>query len=196
LTTEELAKLLQGLYEAADEGLRAQHQRSLSFQDGVFDRWQRATRLGFGEGTSLYNSALVYGDVRVGRQTWIGPNALLDGSGGGLDIGDFCSISSGVHIYTHDTVLWALSGGALPAARARVSIGSRVYIGSQSIITAGVTIGSGCVIGANSFVNRDVADGTVVVGTPARRIGAVVGEGAEVRIVFEPETRGGQEKLI
>jgi acetyltransferase-like isoleucine patch superfamily enzyme len=196
VTPEEFAELLRGFYSANDERLRAQHQRSLPFQDGAFDRWERATRLGFGEGSSVYNSALVYGDVRVGRHSWIGPNTVLDGSGGGLDIGDFCSISSGVHIYTHDTVLWAVSGGALAAERAKVSIGNCVYIGSQSIIAAGVTIGIRCVIGANSFVNRHVADGAVVVGSPVRRIGSVIGEGAHVRIVFDGDTGRGQEKSL
>jgi acetyltransferase-like isoleucine patch superfamily enzyme len=195
VTTEEFIDLLQGAYDVTDEQLRSKYRRSLSFQDGSFDRWKRAKRLGFGEGTSVYNSALVYGDVTVGRQTWIGPNVILDGSGGGLTIGDFCSVSSGVHIYTHDTVLWALSGGMLPAKHGKVTIGSCVYVGSQSIIATGVSIGSRSVVGANTFVNRDVPEATVVVGTPARRIGAVVGEGCDVRIVFDAANPARQEKL-
>ncbi|MFS2035047.1 acyltransferase [Polaromonas sp. CT11-55] len=185
MTPERFAELLAACYKANEERLSRDYQRSLSFQDGMFDRWERARRLGFGERTSIYNSAAVFGDVRIGTDSWIGPNTLLDGSGGGLSIGSFCSISSGVHIYTHDTVLWALSGGALGRAEGPVSIGDCVYVGSQSIIAAGVKIGSRCVIGANSFVNDDVADGTVVGGSPARKLGTVVGESAAVRIVFD-----------
>jgi acetyltransferase-like isoleucine patch superfamily enzyme len=185
MTPERFAELLAACYKANEERLSRDYQRSLPFQDGMFDRWERARRLGFGERASIYNSAAVFGDVRVGADSWIGPNTLLDGSGGGLRIGSFCSISSGVHIYTHDTVLWALSGGALGRAEGPVSIGDCVYIGSQSIIAAGVKIGSRCVIGANSFVNDDVPDGTVVGGSPARKLGAVVGESAAVRIVFD-----------
>ena len=185
MTPERFAELLGACYKANEERLSQDYQRSLSFQDGMFDRWERARRLGFGERTSIYNSAAIFGDVRVGHDCWIGPNALLDGSGGGLSIGSFCSVSSGVHIYTHDTVLWALSGGALGRAEGPVSIGDCVYIGSQSIIAAGVKIGSRCVIGANSFVNDDVADGTVVGGSPARKLGTVVGESEAVRIVFD-----------
>jgi acetyltransferase-like isoleucine patch superfamily enzyme len=186
LDAERFTALLRASYEAEDARLRREFQRSLPFQDAAFDRWERARRLGFGDGSSIYNSALVYGDVRVGRQVWIGPNTLLDGSGkGGLVIGDFCSVAVGVHIYTHDTVLAALSGRQLPRSEAAVRIGNCVYIGPQTIIAAGVTIGNRCVIAANSFVNRDVSDGTVVGGSPARRLGSVVGEGRDVQIVFD-----------
>lgn len=188
LNSERLAELLRAWYEAADDRLRREYQRSLPFQDAVFDRWERARRLGFGEGASIYNSAAVFGDVRVGPNTWVGPNTILDGSGGGLEIGAFCSVSSGVQIYTHDTVLWALSGGQLPHAKATVKIGDCVYIGSQSIIGAGVTVGTRCVIAANSFVRNDVPEATVVAGSPARRIGVVTGEASNVRIVFDSGT--------
>lgn len=184
LTPEHFTELLRTSYLAADERLRAIYNRSLPFQDALFDRWERARRLGFAKDSSIYNSAAVLGDVNVGESTWIGPNTLLDGSGGGITIGAHCSISSGVHIYTHDTVLWALSGGKCQRRQASVHIGSCVYIGSQSVISAGVTIGSRSVVAANSFVNDDVPESTVVGGTPAKKIGSVIGEGEKVRMVL------------
>ena len=57
--------------------------RTLPLADYIVDRWEKARELGFGEGTSIYDSSLVFGDVRVGEHTWIGPFTLLDGSGGG-----------------------------------------------------------------------------------------------------------------
>ena len=143
--------------------------RSLPFGDYIVDRWEKAKALGFGEGSSIYDSALVMGDVIVGKNTWIGPFTVLDGSGG-LIIGDYCSISAGVHIYSHDTVEWATSGGKAAPAQAPVRIGSRCYIGPNVIISRGVTIGDGCVIGANSFLNSDLAAGSKAWGTPARLI--------------------------
>lgn len=132
------------------------------------DRWEKAQMLGFGEGTSIYDSSVVIGDVRVGSNTWIGPFTVLDGSGGGLSIGDNCSISAGVQIYTHDTVSRALSGGMDPICQAPTWVGSNCYFGPNAIISKGVKIGNGCVIGANSFVNCDVPDGYRAYGTPAR----------------------------
>lgn len=181
----DLALALRRVKEQRDEELRATYDRSLPFADAQFDRWERARSLGFGEKTSIYDSSAVFGTIHVGTNTWIGPFTILDGSGGGLTIGDYCSISAGVHIYTHDTVLWAVSGGVQNARKGAVVIGSNTYIGAQSVIVAGVTIGSRCVIAANSLVNRDVPDGTIVGGTPARVLGRVEGEGADARLVFD-----------
>jgi acetyltransferase-like isoleucine patch superfamily enzyme len=142
------------------------------FGDLISDRWEKAQALGFGEGTSIYDSALVLGSVIVGQNTWIGPFTLLDGSGG-LSIGDTCSISAGVQIYTHDTVEWAVSGAVAGVELAPVTIGSRCYIGPNTIISKGVSIGDGCVIGANSFVNKDIPSGMKAWGTPARIVGPV-----------------------
>lgn len=184
MTPRQLKELLVQLHLQHDVELRQQFRRSLSFADGLFDRWERAKRLGFVNGSSIYDSALVYGDVTVGEGTWIGPYTVLDGDGGGLFIGAFCSIAAGVHIYTHDTILWSLSGGKVKKQTGRVEIGDCCYVGSQAIIAAGVTIGKQSVVAANSFVNRDVPERTIVGGSPATRIGKVEGDGKTVRLVL------------
>jgi len=185
---------LRATYEERDEELKDRFQRSLPFQDAMFDRWERARSLGFGDGASIYHSAQVFGQVMVGEGTWIGPYVVLDGQGATLSIGATCSISSGVHIYTHNTIRWALSGGQKEAQCAPVKIGNRSYIGSQTVISAGVTIGEGCVIAANSFVNREVKDSHIVGGSPAKVIGKVRFEGDEPILdfnerAFTPENR-------
>lgn len=182
---DDLGAAVDGLLRERERVLRERFGRSLSPEELLDDRWERAVRLGFDAGASIYASALVYGDVTVGRDTWVGPWVLLDGSGGGLHIGDHCSVSAGVQIYTHDTVAWALSGGVADRRTAPVTIGDRCHLGAQSIVVAGVTVGSQCVVGANSFVNRDVPDRTVVAGSPARPIGRVVGTDTDVRIELD-----------
>lgn len=193
---DDLRSALGALRLDTEARLKASYDRSLPFADGLFDRWERAKRLGFAAGSSIYDSSCVFGDVQVGQQTWIGPFTILDGSGGGLRIGEFCSISAGVHIYTHDTVAWALSGGLAAKRVAPVSIGSRVYIGSQSIVTFGVTIGEQSVVAANSMVNRDVPPLSIVAGTPAAIIGQVTVDGESVELRYHtrdaipPDLRG------
>lgn len=153
----------------------ASYHRRVSVGDLLTERDQNARAYGFGAGTTMYDSVLVIGDVKVGCNTWIGPNVILDGSGGGLEIGDFCSIDAGAQIYTHDTVKWALSGGNEPRECAPTKIGSRVFIGPNSVITKGVTIGDEVAIGAFSFVNRDIPAGAKVFGQPARVVGKIQG---------------------
>ena len=145
--------------------------RVLPVGDYLSDRWEKARYLGFGEGTTIYDSSLVFGDVLVGEHTWIGPFTILDGSGGGLSIGSHCSISAGVQIYTHDTVNRSLSGGTAKIDTASTSIGSNCYIGPNTVISKGVTIGDNVVIGANSLVNKDIPSGKKAFGTPCRIVG-------------------------
>jgi acetyltransferase-like isoleucine patch superfamily enzyme len=147
---------------------KLQFSRRVSIGDLLTERGDNAAAYGFGEGTTMYDNVLVLGDVRVGRHTWIGPGCILDGSGGGLQIGDWCSISAGVQIYTHHTVNRSISLGERPVEYAPTKIGNGVYIGPNAIVQMGVTVGDKAVIGANSFVNRDVPSDAKVFGCPAR----------------------------
>ena len=163
----DLLRQLQELHNRLRQEMKDRFDRSVPFADLIADRWDRAASCGFGEGASCYDNVLVLGDVKVGKKTWIGPNVILDGSGG-LEIGDFCSISAGVQIYTHHTVEWSTSQGEAEVERAATKIGSGVYIGPQSVIQMGVSIGDGAVIGAMSLVNRDIPAGSKAWGSPAR----------------------------
>jgi putative colanic acid biosynthesis acetyltransferase WcaB len=48
------------------------------------------------------------------------------------------------------------------------ALGDRVDVGSNVVILGGISIGDDVVVGAGSVVIRDVADGAVVAGNPAR----------------------------
>lgn len=182
-TRDPLDASLRALQARLSEEMRGQWRRDLPFDELISDRWERARRLGFGDGASVYQSSYIYGDVSVGERTWIGPMTVLDGTGG-LTIGRTCSISSGVQIYTHDSVKWALSGGEAKYEVAPVTIGDCCYIGSQSVIGKGVRIGAHVLVGACSFVNRDLPDFSIAVGTPCRIVGRVRLDGGEVRLEF------------
>jgi len=145
------------------------YKRVLSMGDYISDRWEKAKFLGFGENSSIYDSALVFGDVKVGKNCWIGPFTILDGSGAKLVIGDNCDIAAGVQIYTHDTINRVVFNKKIE--KASVHIGSHCYIGPNVVIQKGVTIGDYVVIGANSFVNRDIPSYAKAFGTPARVVG-------------------------
>ena len=169
------AELLEGiraLRAELGEQMSMRWQRDLPLGELLSDRWERARRLGFGEGASIYENTYVYGDVSVAEHTWIGPLVMLDGSGG-IEIGHHCSISTGVQIYSHDTVRWALSGGEAEPEREAVRVGDCTYLGANATVLKGVTIGDHCVVGAGSVVTRDLPPCSVAVGVPARVAGKV-----------------------
>ncbi len=170
---QHLAEEMRALYHILRQQMKEKWDRDLPFQELITDRWERARNLGFGEGTSVYQSAYIMWDVKVGEHTWIGPNVLIEGRAP-VRIGNYCSISAGVQIYTHDSIRWALSGGKAPYEVAPVTIGDNCHIGACTIILKGVEIGHHCVIGAASLVNRSLKPYTIAFGIPARPCGQVV----------------------
>jgi acetyltransferase-like isoleucine patch superfamily enzyme len=169
------------------EQLRArswrEYRRVNPFAEDLADWKEKGAFVG-GEDVTIYDSTTVVGDVTIGAHTWIGPFCSLDGTGG-LEIGSYCAVAAGTHIQTHDTVRWALSGGAAQYEYAPVRIGDRCFVGVNCAILKGVTIGEGSVVGAGSVVTGDVAPGTVVAGVPAQPIGRVLVRGDSVEILLD-----------
>jgi acetyltransferase-like isoleucine patch superfamily enzyme len=134
-----------------------------------------------------YNQhAWIIGEPEIGEGTWIGAFTVLDGSGG-LRIGRGCDISCGVQIYTHSTLRRCVSGRLHDEVeRETVSIGDHVFIGPNATVLMGVTIGDRAVIAAGAVVTADVPEQTIVAGVPARAIGHVDVDGADVRVVVKP----------
>ena len=140
------------VYKRLFYGKKNKFDRGLPFADCFVDRWEKAEALGFGKGTSIYDSSLVLGDVKVGENSWIGPNTVLE--------------IAGVQIYSHDSVNWSISGGKEKYEYAKTIIEDNCYIAPNVIIQKGVRIEKGSIIGANSFVNKDIPAGSKAFGTP------------------------------
>lgn len=166
-----MLKNFQEFWLQRQSAISKKYKRTLSFGEYVVDRWEKANKLGFGKGSSIYDSALVFGDVQVGINTWIGPFVILDGTGG-LTVGSNCSISAGVQIYSHDSVKWAISAGKIGYEYKKTKIESNCYIGPNTIVSKGVTIKSGSIIGANSLVLNDIPSNSKAFGAPYRIVGA------------------------
>jgi acetyltransferase-like isoleucine patch superfamily enzyme len=159
--------ILRSVQRSLQKEKRRQFGRRVSFGDLVTDRHTNAAEYHFGEGTTCYDNVLIIGDVKVGKACWIGPNVILDGIGG-LEIGDHVCVSSGVHIYTHDSSRRFVSLGQEADLRAPTKIGTGVFIGPQAVVVMGVTIGDRVLIGSMAFVNKDVPSGCTAYGIPAR----------------------------
>lgn len=84
-----------------------------------------------------------------------------------IEIGDNVTLAPRVHVLCHD----ASTKQFLNFTKiGRVTIGSNVFVGAESVILPGVTIGDNVIIGANSTVTKNIPSNSVVVGSPARVI--------------------------
>jgi UDP-2-acetamido-3-amino-2,3-dideoxy-glucuronate N-acetyltransferase len=94
----------------------------------------------------------------------------------GVTIDDECFIGHGV-MFINDNHPRAVGDAGAPEKEeewkgrmARTTVKRGAVIGSNATILGGVTIGEGAVIGAGAVVTRDVADKSVVAGSPAKEI--------------------------
>ena len=180
----EFSTLFDKMMEERRNNMRQLYNRVLPSGELIYNRFDKGKYLDCGEGSSVYDTSVVMGNVSIGDHVWVGPYTLLDGSSGELRIGDYVSIDSGVMIYTHDSTKNYVSGGVNPFEKGDVIIKGNTVIGSMSVITCGVTIGTHCVIGANSLVNKDIPDYSIAAGTPAKIIGKVI-ENDKGEVSFE-----------
>ena len=124
-----------------------------------FDDWQ-FPEIEEGKPTK-YNWVVQNKDgLRLGYRTDIGAFTYINAKFG-VTIEDEVQIGSHCSIYSVSTI----DGKQGPVVLKR-----NCRIGTHSTVMPGVTVGEKAMIGAHSFVNRDVPDGAVVVGVPARRI--------------------------
>jgi acetyltransferase-like isoleucine patch superfamily enzyme len=196
---EELKRLwasLLKLHHWCRNHTKEKYNRINPFYEDLFDWSERASYWNSeNQDITIYNSATLIGDVKIGEHTWIGPFSLLDG-GGGLEIGRYCSISTGCQLLTHDTVKWALSGGKMPSEYASTRIGDCCFLGSHVVVTKGTKIGNHCLIAAGAVVTRDFGDFIIAGGIPARAIGKVeLDSQGKVHLVYNDLTEEKNRKL-
>ncbi|WP_369600015.1 acyltransferase [Hahella sp. SMD15-11] len=120
---------------------------------------------------SLKSNFAFANQISIGDNVSIGPGADFDGAGG-ITIGSGVIFAPGVKIYSRTHYYDGEKLEAIPFDNKvickEVIIKDYVWIGRDAIILPGVTIGEGAVIGAGSVVSKNVPDGAVVVGNPAR----------------------------
>jgi acetyltransferase-like isoleucine patch superfamily enzyme len=134
--------------------------------------------------------------VRIGQELWMLPQAKIGGGSAfelpsRLDAGHYLHLGVGTlintarpvtighevglgtrtSVYTHGAYSSRLMG--YPVAFAGVEIGDFTWVPGATI-NPGVRIGRNCVIGVNSLVTRNIPDGSLAAGSPAK----VLREGA------------------
>jgi UDP-perosamine 4-acetyltransferase len=100
-----------------------------------------------GRGVTIMAGAIVNADAALGENVIVNTGAIVEHD---------CWIGSHVHV----------ASGARLAGSVNVDEGAHIGLGAS--VNPGIRIGRGAIVGSGAVVVRDVADGDVVVGVPAR----------------------------
>ena len=111
------------------------------------------------------------GDVKIGNNTIIGLSNVIIGP---VDIGNGVMLAQNIVVsgLNHGYEAIDISPRKQPVSTKKITIEDDVWIGANSIITAGIFIGKHAVIGAGSVVVKDIPPYSIAVGNPAKVIKA------------------------
>lgn len=107
-------------------------------------------------------------NIQIGNHSSLDDYVICARSLGKIIIGDYVSISIGVHIVPggHDIRSRGFENNA-----SFVKLGNGVFLGADSFVGAGVTIGQFSVLGSRAAAYKDIPENSVAVGLPAKVIG-------------------------
>jgi len=126
---------------------------------------------GFQLASAIHPSASVAGDVIVGQGTVISPQGSINPA---VRIGENVFLQSSVTIGHESTIEDGAMLGSGAHLGGQVHVGRAARLEMGTIVGKGVRIGAGSVVGVGSIVLRDLPDGVLAYGAPARVIRELV----------------------
>ena len=121
----------------------------------------------------VHSTAVVIGNVVIGKDVYVGPNAVLRGDWGLIMIKDGCNVQENcvIHMFPGTTV--TLNRNAHVGHGAIIhgaTLGANCLIGMNSVVMDDAKIGKNVIIGALSFVpaKASIPPNQLAVGNPAR----------------------------
>lgn len=132
----------------------------------------------------VFPSAVVIGDVTIGKNCFIGPNAAIRGDWGIIEIGDGSNIQD--HCILHSipnekTILGESCHIGHGAVVHQAELGVHVLIGMNAVIGNWVKIGNDCIVGEGCVIPRRkvIEANSLVLGVPGKVIGKISDEQRE-----------------
>lgn len=121
-----------------------------------------------GKGVRICSSTKLYypWNVVIGNYCWIGENCTLY-SIDKINIGNNVALAHNIFISTASHNIESLS---FETIRKPVKIFDEVWIASNAFVNMGVTINKGAVIGSCAVVTKDMPEGYICLGFPAKPV--------------------------
>jgi len=121
-------------------------------------------RIKIGSKTFIHMGVRFDKKVIIGNHTVVGRNCVLLGE---IIVGNNVSITAETYIFSSSHMV---NDSHFNCFYKKVVIEDYVWVGARAMILPGVILSKGSVVGANSTVTKNVAEYSIVVGSPAREI--------------------------
>ena len=120
-------------------------------------------------------TAVLIGDVTVGKDSSVWYGAVVRGDTASIAIGEGSNIQDNVTLHTDEGHPLRIGNNVTVGHNAVVhcaEIGDNTLVGMGAVLLDGAVIGKNCVIGAGAVVRQNelVADGTMMLGVPAKAV--------------------------
>lgn len=121
------------------------------------------------ENVFIADTAVVVGDVTLGKGVSVWFQAVVRGDEGPITVGENTNIQDAaiLHAETHIGKNCTIGHGAIVHG---CTVGDNTLIGMGAIVLNGAKIGSDCIVGAGALVTgkMDAPDGSMILGSPAK----------------------------
>ena len=118
----------------------------------------------------VHSTAVVIGDVKLGKKANVWPGAVLRGDLRSIIIGDYTNVQDNSVLHTGKYNL-TIGDNVMVGHNVTLhscDIGKKCLIGMGSVIMDAAKIGNNCIIGAGSVIppRTVIPDGSVIIGNP------------------------------
>ena len=132
----------------------------------------------------IHPTAVVLGDVTLGKRVSIWPTAVLRGDSDVIVIGDDCNVQDGSVIHADEGIPTHIGNRVAIGHRAIVhgsTIEDDVLIAMGAVLLNGVRVGSGSIIGAGAVLpeGKRIPENSLVIGVPGRIVRQTTSEERE-----------------
>jgi carbonic anhydrase/acetyltransferase-like protein (isoleucine patch superfamily) len=126
----------------------------------------------------VFPSATIIGDVRIGENCFIAPDAVLRGDWGYIEVGNGSNIQDTCVIHARPgegTILGENSHIGHGAVIHQAELGNHVLVGINAVVMDFTKIGDECIIGSGCVIpqRKVIEPNSIVMGVPGKVVGTV-----------------------